>query len=155
MAFDESEKRKQLLSSMVVLAALVGGAVIATVAITSYFRSQDPINQCIGDPNSQPFQMSIPITVTEDGSPAVVRKGVGIEEGCTRPVHTLNENIIHVAYSKPYPFTLGHFLFFWLKDDLLKYDRKVYITGTLHTDGDIRDIALKDGDSIRIELVTK
>jgi hypothetical protein len=155
MAFEGPEKRKQLLSSMLVLAALVGGAVIVTVAITSYFRSQDPVNQCIGDPNSQPFQLSIPVTVTEDGTPAVVRKGVGIENGCTRPVHTLEENVIHVAYSRPYSFTLGHFLFYWLKDDLLKYDTKVYINGTLHTDGDIRDIVLKDGDSIRIELTTK
>ncbi|HEX2558305.1 MAG TPA: hypothetical protein VHK86_08275 [Nitrososphaera sp.] len=155
MAFEGPEKRKQLLSSMLVLAALVGGAVIATVGITSYFRSQDPVNQCIGDPNSQPFQLSIPVTVTEDGSPALVKKGIGIVNGCTRPVHTLEENVIHVAYRKPYPFTLGHFLFYWLKDDLLKYDTKVYVNGTLHTDGDIRDIVLKDGDSIRIELTTK
>jgi hypothetical protein len=155
MAFEGPEKRKQLLSSMLMLAALVGGAVIATLGITSYFRSQDPVNQCIGDPNSQPFQQSIPVTVTEDGSPVLVRKGVGVENGCTRPVQTLEENVIHVAYSKPYPFTLGHFLFYWLNDDLLKYDTKVYINGTLHTAGDIRDILLKNGDSIRIELTTK
>jgi hypothetical protein len=80
---------------------------------------------------------------------------VGIEHNCIRPVHTLEENVIHVAYSRPHDFTLGHFLYYWLGNDLLKYDTKVYVNGVQHTEGDLRDIVLREGDSIRIEFTTR
>ena len=156
MGFEGPEKkRKQLLSSMLILAALIGGAVLATSALTSYFRMQSPVNQCVADPASQPFQLSVPVAVTEDGSPSLVREGIGISENCVRPVHTLEENVIHVAYSEPYDFTLGHFMYYWLGDDILQYDVRVFVNEVLHAEGDFRDIALRQGDSIRIELTSK
>lgn len=155
MAFEGPEKKKKLLSSMLILAALIGGAVLATTALSTYFRSQDPVNQCIENPESQPFQLSVPVTVIEDGFPALVPRGIGIDDNCIRPVHTLQENVIHVAYSRPYDFTLGHFLYYWLGDDLLQYDTTVYVNDVLHTEGDIRDIVLRDGDSIRIEFTNR
>jgi hypothetical protein len=85
-AFDGSQ-RKNLVPSMIIVAGLLGGAVLATSAITNYFRSQDPVNQCINDPESQPFQLAVPVSVIEDGIPALVPKGVGIKDGCIRPVH--------------------------------------------------------------------
>jgi hypothetical protein len=155
MAFEGPEKRKKLLISMGVLAAIVVGAGLGTLAITSYFRSQDPIYQCIDNPTEQPYQLSVPITVTEDGFPAVVRKGVGIEDNCIRPIHTLEANVIHVGYSEPHEFTLGHFLYYWIGEDLKKYDTKVYVNEKLHTDGSFLDIPLRQGDSIRIEFATR
>lgn len=155
VAFDGAEKKRRLFSSMLTLAAIIGGAVLATAAITTYLRGQDPVNQCITDPSSQPFQISVPVSVTEDGTPAVVPEGVGVSEKCTRPVHTLEENVIHVAYTRPHPFTLGHFFYYWLGEDLLNYDTKVYVNGILHSEGDFRDIELRQGDSIRIELSSK
>ena len=152
MAFESPEKKRKLLFSMLVLAVLIGGAVLATAAISTYFRSQDPVNQCISDPATQPFQLSVPVTVTENGSPALVPKGVAITQNCTRPVHTLKENVIHVAYSEPHDFTLGHFLYYWLGDDILQYDTRVYVNGVQYTEGDFRDIVLRQGDSIRIEF---
>jgi hypothetical protein len=152
MAFESPEKKRKLLFSMLVLAVLIGGAVLATAAISTYFRSQDPVNQCISDPATQSFQLSVPITVTENGSPAVVPEGVAITHNCTRPVHTLEENVIHVAYSEPHDFTLGHFLYYWLGDDILQYDTRVHVNGVQHTEGDFRDIVLRQGDSIRIEF---
>jgi hypothetical protein len=140
---------------MLILAGLIGGAVLATSAFTTYFRSQDPVNQCIDDPESQPFQLSIPITVIEDGFPALVPKGVGTKDGCIRPVHTVVENVIQVTYSRPHDFTLGHFLYYWLGNDLLQYDTKVYVNGAQHTEGDFRDIVLEEGDQIRIEFVSR
>ena len=47
--------------------------------------------------------------------------------------HTVEENVIQVAYSRPYDFTLGHFLYYWLGNDLLQYDTKVYVVMTLFT----------------------
>lgn len=155
MAFEGPGKRKKLISSMVVLAALIGGAIFATAALSIYFRSQDPVNQCIEDPTSQPFQLSIPITVTEDGFPALVPRGIGIDDNCIRPVHTLQENVIHVAYSRPHDFTLGHFLYYWLGNDLLQYNTKVFVNDVQHTEGDIRDIILMEGQSIRIEFTSR
>jgi hypothetical protein len=105
MAFEGSKKRN-LFFSMLILAGLIGGAVLLTSAFTTYFRFQNPVNQCINDPESQPFQVSVPITVIEDGFPALVPKGVGIEDGCIRPVHTVEENVIQVSYSRPHDFTL-------------------------------------------------
>jgi hypothetical protein len=154
MAFSGSEKRR-LLFSMLILAGLIGGSVIGTSTLTSYFRSQDPVNQCIDDPKSQPFQISVPITVIEDGFPGFVPKGVGVSDDCIRPVHTIEENVIQVTYGRPYSFTLGHFLYYWLGDDLLRYDTTVYVNGVPQTEGDIRDIVLEDGDRIRIDFLSR
>lgn len=140
---------------MGILAAIVVGAGIGTMAFTNYFRSQDPIYQCIENPEEQPYQLSVPITVTEDGFPALVPAGVGMEDSCIRPVHTLSENIIHVAYNRPHEFTLGHFLYFWIGNDLQKYDSKVYVNNELHADGSFLDIPLRQGDSIRIEFTSR
>ena len=154
MAFEGSKKRN-LFFSMLILAGLIGGAVLVTSAFTTYFRSQDPVNQCINDPESQPFQVSVPITVIEDGFPGLVPKGVGVEDGCIRPVHTVEENVIQVSYSRPYDFTLGHFLYYWLGNDLLQYDTMVYVNEIAHTEGDLRDIVLDEGDRIRIEFASR
>jgi hypothetical protein len=151
----EGSTPRNLLFSMLVLAGLIGGAVLATSAFTTYFRSQDPVNQCIDHPKSQPYQLSIPITVAEDGFPALVPKGVGIKDGCTRPVHTIEENVVQVAYSRPHDFTLGHFLYYWLGNNLLQYDTKVYVNGAVHIQGDFRDIILEQGNKIRIEFVSR
>jgi hypothetical protein len=155
MAFEGPEKRKKLLVSMGILAAIVVGAGLGTLAITSYFRSQDPIYQCIDNPTEQPYQLSVPIAVTENGFPVIVPKGVGIEKNCIRPVHTLEENVIHVGYSEPHEFKLGHFLYYWIGNNLTKYDTKVYVNGSLHTNGDFLDIPLRQGDSIRIDFTSR
>jgi hypothetical protein len=155
MTLNGAKKRRSLFISMLVLAALIGGSVLATSAFTAYFRSQDPVNQCIQDPASQPFQLSVPITVIEDGFPARVPEGIGIADDCTRPVYTIEENLIQVSYSRPHNFTLGHFLYYWLGNDLLQYDTRVYVNDIPHTQGDLRDIILKDGDRIKIEFLSR
>src|ERR671931_167789 len=155
MSFTEGpDKRKRLLRSMITLAIVVLGAGLATNFLLGYLRTQDPIYQCIKDPNSQPFQLSIPITVTRDGSNVPVQPGIGIENKCMRPIHTLQPNVIDVAYIKPYPFTLGHFLYIW-KIDVAKYNTKVYVNNILHTGGSYLDIVLKQGMSIRVDFTSK
>src|SRR5918911_4644913 len=132
MSFTEGpDRRKRLLKSMIILAVVVMSAGLGTNFLLGYLRAQNPIYQCIKDPNSQPFQLSIPITVTRDGSNVPVPPGIGIDNKCTRPIHTLQPNIIHVAYSRSFPFTLGHFLYIW-KIDVTKYNTKVYVNNVLH-----------------------
>ena len=155
MSFAEgTDRRKRLLKSMITLAIAVLGAGLATNFILGYLRTQDPIYQCIKDPNSQPFQLSIPITVTLNGNNVAVPAGIGMNNNCIRPVHTIEPNVIHIAYSRPYPFTLGHFLYNW-KIDLTKYNTKVYVNDILNTNGSYLDIILKQGMSIRVEFTGK
>jgi hypothetical protein len=155
MSFAEGpDRRKRLLKSMITLAVLVLGAGLATNFILGYLRSQDPIYQCIEDPNSQPFQLSIPITAARDGNNVAVPAGIGMNNNCIRPLHTLEPNVLHIAYSKSYPFTLGHFLYIW-KIDLTKYNTKVYVNNILHTNGSYLDIVLRQGMSIRVNFTSK
>ena len=155
MSFAEgTDRRKRLLKSMITLAIAVLGAGLATNFILGYLRTQDPIYQCIKDPNSQPFQLSIPITVTLNGNNVAVPAGIGVNNNCIRPVHTIEPNVIHIAYSRPYPFTLGHFLYNW-KIDLTKYNTKVYVNDILNKNGSYLDIILKQGMSIRVEFTSK
>jgi hypothetical protein len=155
MSFAEgTDRHKRLLKSMITLAIAVLGAGLATNFILGYLRTQDPIYQCIKDPNSQPFQLSIPITVTLNGNNVAVPAGIGVNNNCIRPVHTIEPNVIHIAYSRPYPFTLGHFLYNW-KIDLTKYNTKVYVNDILNKNGSYLDIILKQGMSIRVEFTSK
>lgn len=80
---------------------------------------------------------------------------MGIEDSCTRPVHTLEANVIHVAYSRPHEFTLGHFLYYWIGNDLQNYETQVYLNDSLYTEGSLLDIPLRQGDSIRIEFTSR
>lgn len=155
MSFAEgTDRRKRLLKSMITLAIAVLGAGLATNFILGYLRTQDPIYQCIKDPNLQPFQLSIPITVTRNSNNVAVPAGIGMNNDCIRPVHTIEPNVIHIAYSRPYPFTLGHFLYNW-KIDLTKYNTNVYVNNILHTNGSYLDIILKQGMSIRVAFTSK
>lgn len=150
-----AEKKRRVIWSMIILVVVVVGAGAATMAVTGYFRDRDPIYQCIGDPRSQPYQLSVPITVTEDGLSVRVPSGIGITSDCTLPVHTLDEGVIHVAYTEQYPFTLGHFLYNW-KIDLSRYETTtVYVDERRHTDGSYLDIVLRDGDEIRVEFIRR
>jgi hypothetical protein len=149
------EKKRRLVWSMALLAGVVIVAGVGTMLVTDYLRSNDPIYQCVGDPLSQPYQLSVPVTATEDGVPARVPPGIGVKDGCTLPVHTLEENVIHVAWKEPYEFTLGHFIYNWLGQNLVNYDVTVYVNNQLHADGSFLDIPLRDGDSIRIVLATR
>jgi hypothetical protein len=155
MSFTEGpDKRKRLLRSMITLAIVVLSAGLATNFILGYLRTQDPIYQCIKEPKSQPYQLSVPITVTRDGTNVPVPTGIGIDNNCIRPIHTLESNVIHIAYGRPYPFTLGHFLYIW-KIDLTKYNTKVYVNNILYTNGSYLDIVLKQGMSIRVDFTSK
>lgn len=139
---------------MAVLAIVGLGSVLGVSALTGYLKTRDPIYQCLSDPNSSPFQLFVPISVIQDGKSVEVPKGIGIEDNCIRPVHTLRENQIHVAYKEPYQFTLGHFLYNW-KIDLSKYQIRIFLDGQEYNKGSILDIPLTNGTSIRMEFSSK
>jgi hypothetical protein len=79
MAF-EGSKSRNMLFSLLILAGLIGEAVPGTALFIMYIRSLDPVNQCIDRAESQPFQLSIPVKVIEDGFAALAPSGVAIED---------------------------------------------------------------------------
>jgi hypothetical protein len=151
----EPETKRRLLWSMLLLAGVVVAAGVGTKTVTDYLHSRDPIYQCIENPLTAPYQLTVAVSVVRDGSPMLVPRGVGITNNCTLPVHTLQENVIHVAYREPYAFTLGHFLYNWIGQDLSKYETQVYVNDIKHSDGSILDIPLENGDSIKINFTTR
>ena len=99
-----------------------------------YFRSQDPLNSYIDNPESPPSELSLPINLIDEGFPAVVPQGVGNKDDLyIRPVDTVVENVIQLRYSRPYDLILVHFLYYWLGSNLLQYDTKVNVNGALYT----------------------
>ena len=121
-------------------------------SIFSIPRSSKPVHR---GSEIHPFQLSVPITETEDGFPARVPEGISVAHDCIRPVHTVEENIIQVTYGRPHNFTLGHFLFYWLGNDLLRYDTQVYVNDNPQNEGDLRGIVLEEGYQIKIEFLSR
>jgi hypothetical protein len=76
----EGSKSRNMLFSLLILAGLIGGAVPGTASFIMYIRSLDPVNQCIDHAESQPFQLSIPVKVIEDGFAAPAPNEAGIED---------------------------------------------------------------------------
>jgi hypothetical protein len=150
----QPDKRSRLIWSMITLAIIILGVGFVINFITGYLRSQDPIYQCIKNPNSQPFKLAVPITVTRDKNIVSVPTMIGFSNQCIKPIHTLEKNLIHVAYNRQYPFTLGHFLYIW-GIDISRYNAKVYVNGTLYTRGSYLDIPLKNGIPIRVDFTSK
>jgi hypothetical protein len=138
--------------SLLIIVIIVG---LSVNYVTNYFRSQDPIYQCIKNPKAEPFQMSILTTATRDGKAITIPRNIGISQSCIRPVHTLQVNQIHISYVKPYPFTLGHFLYIWgIK--ISDYDVKVYINSKMYSnDGSYLDIVLSKDMVLRLDFVSK
>jgi hypothetical protein len=157
MAFinKSGKTRTDLFLSMIGLLIIVIIVGLSVNYVTSYFRSQDPIYQCIRNPKEEPFQMAIATTATRDGKAITIPRNIGISQSCIRPVHTLQENQIHVSYVKPYPFTLGHFLYIW-GVKISDYDVKVYINNKIYSnDSSYLDIVLSKGMDLRLDFVSK
>ncbi len=150
---DRAQKKRILIRSMVVLAAIAVGAGLVTNVIAQQARLQDPLYQCLPS-DERPYQAYVTISVTVNNQQVEVPKGIGVSPDCLRPIHTHeNDGVIHVAYEKPYDFSLGHFLWYW-NFDISKYDAKVYVNG-MDVSEKYLDTVLKDNTSIIIDFRSK
>ena len=150
-----SKTHKHLFLSMISLVIIVILVGFTVNYIMTYLRSQDPIYQCVKDPKLQAFQISIPAVATRDGYPMTIPRNIGVQQDCVRPIHTSKENQIDISYGRPYPFTLGHFLYIW-GVNISKYDVRVNINNSLYINSSsYLDIVFKRGMSIRIDFDSK
>jgi hypothetical protein len=154
LGWEDGERKKRIvIRSMIVLAAIAVAGGIVTNLITQQVRAQDPLYQCIKS-EDQPYQAYVTLIVTVDNQEIIVPANIGISADCVRPIHTHDANgVIHVAYEKPYEFKLGHFLWYW-NFDVLRYDATAYVNG-FSVDEKYLDTVLQDGMSVRIDFKSK
>ena len=153
MGWENGEKKKRVIRSMIALAVIAVVAGLITNIVTQQVRAQDPLYQCVSS-EDQPYQAYVTIFVTVDNQEIAVPKDIGITPDCVRPIHTHDTNgYIHIAYEKPHDFRLGHFLWYW-NFDILKYDATVYVNG-FDVGEKYLDTLLEDGMSIRMDFRSK
>lgn len=99
------------------------------------------------------------LTITIQGAPYAIPGNIGIQPGCTRPVHTHNAGgEIHIESPVPHAFTLGDFFTVWGKpfssSEILSYstDGGHTITMTVNgtTNTEYQNLVLEDGQQIVI-----
>lgn len=153
MSWDiDADKRRILIRSMIALAVIAVAAGIMTNIITQQARAQDPLYQCIESDNLA-YQAYVTISVTVNGLPVEIPSGVGIQENCMRPIHTHDTSgLVHIVFSKPYDFRLGHFLWYW-GFDIQSYDASVYVNGVAQQN--YLDMVLRDGMTVIIDFKSK
>ncbi|NMJ86726.1 MAG: hypothetical protein EX285_02615 [Thaumarchaeota archaeon] len=153
-----------------------GGTGIA-FGINWFISGPPPLTQCIPGENLS-FDQDSFLYVTLDGEPFTVPSDIGIIEGCVKPIHFHENDIveddginwvrIHSVYFKPTRFSLHDFFDLWGLD-LSKYDIKI-LTKEYNKNApgrgsfteiefnkieDIRTLVLSNNIKIKVELTNK
>ncbi|MGI0046145.1 MAG: hypothetical protein ACREBB_03010 [Nitrosotalea sp.] len=106
-------KRKQTLRYLALTAAIgIGVVLINTLVVQKILKADDPLYQCINGREIN-YQLSATLELYVDGVKQNIPPNVGITNNCQRSLYTLSDDgVIHAAWTKEYPFEVGHFL--WL-----------------------------------------
>ncbi|MGI0088245.1 MAG: hypothetical protein ACREBI_09870 [Nitrosotalea sp.] len=152
---DPSKRRKTLRYLAITAAIGIGVALINTLVVQKIVRADDPLYQCINGRDIN-YQISSTFEIYVDGVKQPIPANIGITKDCQRSIYTLSDDgVIHAAWTKKYPFEVGHFL--WLAGfDLRAMDdkkSKIYVNGVespdfIHTE-------LQDGVHYKAEFVSK
>ncbi|NMJ87649.1 MAG: hypothetical protein EX285_07425 [Thaumarchaeota archaeon] len=153
MSWDpNTDKKKKLIRSMILLALIAIIAGIVTNIIAQQTRSQNPLYQCI-ESDYLSYDVYLTISTNIDGKPVEIPDNIGILEDCLSPVHTHdNSGLVHVVYDRPYEFRLGHFLWYW-GFNIQQYDATVYVNGI--EQDKYMDVVLRNNMSIVIDFKSK
>ncbi len=152
----DPSKRKKTLRYLAITAAIgIGVALINTLVVQKIVKADDPLYQCINGQDIT-YQISATLEIYVDGVKQNIPANVGIIKGCQRSMYTLSDNgVIHAAWTKEYPFEVGHFL--WLMGfDLHSMDdkqSKIYVNGV--ESPDFIHTILQDGAHYKAEFVSK
>jgi hypothetical protein len=152
----DPSKRKKTLRYLAITAAIgIGVALINTLVVEKIVKADDPLYQCINGQDIT-YQISATLEIYVDGVKQNIPADVGIIKGCQRSMYTLSDNgVIHAAWTKEYPFEVGHFL--WLMGfDLRSMDdkqSKIYVNGV--ESPDFIHAILQDGAHYKAEFVSK
>ncbi|MDE1867248.1 MAG: hypothetical protein KGI08_06025, partial [Thaumarchaeota archaeon] len=123
--------------------------------IQKIVKADDPLYQCINGRDIK-YQLSATLEIYVDGAKQDIPANIGITKDCQRSIYTLSDDgVIHAAWTKEYPFEVGHFL--WLMGfDLRDMDdkqSKIYVNGV--ESPDFIHTLLQDGAHYRAEFVSK
>jgi hypothetical protein len=149
-------KRRKTLRYLAITAAIgVGIALTNTLVIQKIVKADDPLYQCINGRDIT-YQLSATFEIYVDGVKQNIPAGIGITPNCQRSMYTLSDDgVVHAAWTKPYPFEVGHFL--WISGfDLRDTDdktSKIYVNGV--ESPDYIHTIIQDGASYKADFVTK
>ncbi|MDE1727110.1 MAG: hypothetical protein KGH89_07600 [Thaumarchaeota archaeon] len=152
----DPSKRKKTLRYLAITAAIgIGIALTNTLVIQKIVKADDPLYQCINGRDIK-YQLSATLEIYVDGAKQDIPANIGITKDCQRSIYTLSDDgVIHAAWTKEYPFEVGHFL--WLMGfDLRDMDdkqSKIYVNGV--ESPDFIHTLLQDGAHYRAEFVSK
>lgn len=152
---DPSKRRKTLRYLAITAAIGIGVALINTLVVQKVMRADDPLYQCINGRDIN-YQISATFEIYVDGVKQSIPANIGITKNCQRSIYTLSDDgVIHAAWTKKYPFEIGHFL--WLSGfDIRAMDdkkSKIYVDGV--ESSDFIHTVLQDGAHYKAEFVSK
>ncbi len=151
---DPSKRRKTLRYLAITAAIGIGVALTNTLVIQKLVKADDPLYQCINGREIN-YQISATLEIYVDGEKQDIPANVGITNNCQRSLYTLSDDgVIHAAWTKEYPFEVGHFL--WLMGFNLRgmddTKSKIYVNGV--ESPDYIHTLLQDGAHYRAEFVS-
>jgi len=151
----DPSKRKKTLRYLAITAAIgIGIALTNTLVVQKLIKADDPLYQCINGREIN-YQISATLEIYVDGVKQDIPANVGITNNCQRSLYTLSDDgVIHAAWTKEYPFQLGHFLWVMGFDirDMNDVKSKVYVNGV--ESPDYINTLLQDGAHYRAEFVS-
>lgn len=152
----DPQKRRKTLRFLAITAAIgIGIALTNVYVIQKVVKADDPLYQCINGLDVT-YQLSTTFEIYVDGVKQNIPAGIGITPNCQRSMYTLSDDgVVHVAWTKPYAFTVGQFL--WISGfDYRDTDDKastIYVNGV--ESPDFINTVLQDGAHYRVEFATK
>lgn len=152
---DPAKRRKTLRYLAITAAIGIGIALTNTLVVQKIVKADDPLYQCINGRDIT-YQLSVTMEIYVDGVKQNIPANIGMEPNCQRTMYTLSDDgVVHVAWTKPYAFTVGHFL--WISGfdyrDTDDKTSKIYVNGL--ESPDFINTVLQDGATYKAEFVTK
>jgi hypothetical protein len=152
----DPQKRRKTLRYLAITAAIgIGIALTNTLVLQKIVKADDPLYQCINGRDIN-YQISATFEIYVDGVKQDIPANIGITNNCQRSMYTLaDDGVVHAAWTKPYAFTVGHFL--WISGfdyrDTDDKASKIYVNGI--ESPDFINTVLQDGAHYRAEFVSK
>ena len=148
-------KRKKTLKFLVITAGIAIGVALISTFVQSVLYADNPLKQCINNREIN-YKISATLEITIDGKKADIPAKVGFEGGCQKSLYTLsNDGVIYAAWTKKYPFEIGHFL--WIFNfplrDMDESKSRILVNGV--ESSDFIHTPLEDGAHYKAEFITK
>jgi len=117
-------------------------------------QTQNPIQHNIPCLTSEEFHLHSHLTILADGNKINVPNGIGVESGCTREIHTHDEEgIIHVESDTDKGYTFTDFLNVWgIQLEQPGYIARLTVNGEFNNND--TNFRLEDGQEILMEYIT-